>query len=217
MLKEKKILKKKLNNFYSEIFEKELIKEIAENGILRLIPKGELLIDIGDELTHTPLVLDGTIKVMLEDNTGDDIFLYYLKNGETCAISFVNCIHRRVSIFKGIAETDTEGIFIPIEKLDEWLVKYPTWRHFIIDSYHFRLLGMVESIKNMAFLNLGERLLKYLTDKVNVMQTNILRITHEEIADDFNTARSIISRLLKEFENEGKIKLRRGRIIIKKI
>ena len=71
-------MRKKLNNFYSEIFEKDLIKEIAKYGILRLIPKGELLIDIADELTHAPLILEGTIKIMLEDNNGDDIFLYYL-------------------------------------------------------------------------------------------------------------------------------------------
>ncbi len=214
IIKEKIILRKKLEDYYSEIFEKDLINEIIEVGSLRFIPKGELLIDIGDELTHTPLIIHGAIKVMLEDKGGKEIALYYLKKGETCAISFVNCIHKSYSIFRGIAEKDTEGIFIPIQKLDEWLVKYKSWRHYIIDSYHFRLLELVHSIENLAFTHLEDRLNDYLIEKSNIMKTKILKTTHEEIARDLNTARTVVSGLLKDLENDGKIELRRGRIVI---
>ena len=214
MIKEKIILREKLEDYYSEILEKELINEIIEVGNLRFIPKGELLIDIGDELTHTPLIIHGAIKVILEDKGGEEISLYYLKKGETCAISFVNCIHKSYSIFRGIAEKDTEGIFIPLEKLDDWLVKYKSWRHYIIDSYHFRLIELVHSVENLAFTHLEERLNKYLIEKVSIMRTNILKTTHEEIARDLCTARTVVSRLLKDLENDGKLELRRGRIII---
>ena len=217
MNRDKTILKRKLEEYYSVIFEPDLLNEIIEVGSLRIIPKGELLIDIGDELTHTPLIIHGAIKVMLEDKEGEEISLYYLKKGETCAISFVNCIHKSYSIFRGIAEKDTEGIFIPVEKLDEWLVKYKSWRHYIIDSYHFRLLELVHSIENLAFTHLEDRLNEYLIEKVNIMKTNILKTTHEEIARDLSTARTVVSRLLKDFENGGKIELRRGRIIIKNV
>lgn len=211
---EKNILREKLEEYYSVIFEKELINEIIEVGILRFIFQGEMLIDIGDELTHTPLIINGAIKIMLEDKKGEEISLYYLEKGETCAISFVNCIHRSYSIFRGIAEKDTEGIFVPVAKLDEWLVKYKTWRHYIIDSYHFRLIGLVHSIENLAFTHLEDRLNEYLIDKTKIMGTNVLKTTHEEIAKDLSTARTVVSRLLKELENEGKIELRRGRIVI---
>jgi CRP/FNR family transcriptional regulator len=213
-IEEKVILREKLEDYYSEILEKELINEIIEVGSLRFIPKGELLIDIGDELTHTPLIIHGAIKVMLEDKGGEEISLYYLKKGETCAISFVNCIHKSYSIFRGIAEKDTEGIFVPLDKLDDWLVKYRSWRHYIIDSYHFRLIELVHSIENLAFTHLEERLNKYLIEKVNIMRTNILKTTHEEIARDLCTARTVVSRLLKDLEKDGKLELRRGRIII---
>jgi len=214
MSSEKTILKRKLEEYYSVIFEPDLIKEIIEVGSLKFIPKGELLIDIGDELTHTPLIVHGAIKVMLEDKEGEEISLYYLKKGETCAISFVNCIHKSYSIFRGIAEKDTEGIFVPLDKLDDWLVKYKSWRHYIIDSYHFRLIELVHSIENLAFTHLEDRLNKYLIEKVNIMRTNILKTTHEEIARDLCTARTVVSRLLKDLENDGKLELRRGRIII---
>ena len=216
MIEEKIILREKLGDYYCGIFEKELINEIIEVGSLRCIPKGELLIDIGSELTHIPLIIHGAIKLMLEDKGGEEISLYYLEKGETCAISFVNCIHKSYSIFRGIAERDTEGIFIPVQKLDKWLVKYKSWRHYIIDSYHFRLLELVHSIDNLAFMHLEDRLNDYLIEKVNIMRTNILIITHEEIARDLNTSRPVVSRLLKDLENDGKIELRRGRIVVLK-
>ena len=214
MDKEKLEIRKKLEENYAVIFEKELINEIIEVGFLRRISEGELLIDIGDELTHTPLIIFGAIKIMLEDEQGDEILLYHLQKGETCAISFVNCIHRNYSIFRGIAEKETEGVFIPVNKLDDWLVKYKSWRHYIIDSYHFRLIGLVHSIENLAFMGLEERLSKYLINKVIVMNTGVLKITHDEIAKDLNTARQVVSRLLKELETEGKIKIKRGRIVV---
>ncbi|UMB60621.1 Crp/Fnr family transcriptional regulator [Lutibacter sp. A80] len=214
MTTDKDILKDKLNDYYSTIFEKELIDEIIETGILRTIDSHELLIDIGDRMTHIPLILSGAVKIIREDDNGDEIALYFLEKGDTCAISFVNCIHKTKSMFRGITEKHTESIFIPVDKIDNWLVKYESWRRFIIDSYHMRLIEMVQSIDSLAFKKLDDRLLKYLTDKVKIMNTNILKITHQEIAADLNTSRVVVSRLLKILENEGKIKIRRNRIII---
>lgn len=214
MTTDKDILREKLNDHYATIFEEELINEIIENGILRTIDSHELLIDIGDKMTHIPLILSGAVKIIREDDKGDEIALYFLEKGDTCAISFVNCIHKTESMFRGVTEKETESIFVPVNKIDTWLVKYESWRRFIIDSYHMRLIEMVESIDSLAFMKLDDRLLKYLTDTVKVMDNNVLKITHQEIANDLNTSRVVVSRLLKILENEGKIKIRRNRIII---
>ncbi len=214
---DKVLLRDKLEDYFSEIFEKELIDEIVDLGIFRTIASGETLIDIGDNMTHVPLILKGAVKIIREDKNGDDIALYFLERGDTCAISFINCINKSRSMFRGIAEKETEGIFVPVSKIDEWLVKYKSWRHFIIDSYHMRLIEMVESIDSLAFMKLDDRLHKYLVDKVKIMQDNTLIITHQEIADDINTSRVVVSRLLKILENEGKIIIRRNRIIIENI
>ncbi|UMB53894.1 Crp/Fnr family transcriptional regulator [Lutibacter sp. A64] len=217
MTTDKDILRAKLNEYYTTIFEAELINEIIDNGILRTIDSHELLIDIGDKMTHIPLILSGAVKIIREDDNGDEIALYFLEKGDTCAISFVNCIHKTKSMFRGITEKETESIFIPVNKIDYWLVKYESWRHFIIDSYHMRLIEMVQSIDSLAFMKLDDRLLKYLNDKVKIMKNNILKITHQEIADDLNTSRVVVSRLLKILENEGKIKIKRNRIIVDNI
>jgi len=217
MTTDKEILREKLGDYYAEIFEEDLLNEIIEIGILRTIKSNELLIDIGDKMTHVPLILNGAVKIIREDKNGDEIALYFLEKGDTCAISFINCINRSKSMFRGISEKDTEGIFVPVDKIDSWLEKYKSWREFVIDSYHMRLIEMVESIDSLAFSKLDNRLYKYLTDKVKIMKDNVLIITHQEIADDINTSRVVVSRLLKVLENEGKIKIRRNRIIVDNI
>lgn len=206
------ILKQKLNDCYSKIFEKELIDEIATVGHFDEIESGKLLIDIGSDMTHIPLILEGVVKIIRKKENGEEIVLYFLERGSTCAISFVNCINNEKSIFKGVVETNMEAIFLPVEYIDEWLAKYKSWRHFIIDSYHFRLLEMVESIDGLAFMKMHQRLLKFLTDKVKINNNVDLKITHQEIADDLNTSRVVISRIIKQLHDENKIYSTRNKI-----
>ena len=217
MSTEKELIRGKLVSNYKLIFEEKLLDEIVDVGTFQRLKNEEILIDIGDEMTHIPLLTKGVVKIMRADDNGDDIVLYYLEKGDTCAISFVNCINKRKSIFKGIVKKDMEGVFIPVSLVDTWLKKYESWRHFIIDSYHLRLIEMVESIDRLAFLKLEERVYKYLTDKVAIEKDKALIITHQEIGDDLNTSRVVISRLLKRLEHEGKITIRRNKIILEEL
>ena len=217
MSTEKELIREKLVSNYKLIFEEKLLDEIVDVGTFQRLKNEEILIDIGDEMTHIPLLTKGVVKIMRADDNGDDIVLYYLEKGDTCAISFVNCINKRKSIFKGIVKKDMEGVFIPVSLVDTWLKKYESWRHFIIDSYHLRLIEMVESIDRLAFLKLEERVYKYLTDKVAIEKDKALIITHKEIGDDLNSSRVVISRLLKRLEHEGKITIRRNKIILEEL
>jgi len=204
-------LREKLNKSYSKIFEKQLIDEIVKVGHHDTIKKGGILIDIGDEMTHIPLILSGVIKILRKENN-HELALYYLEKGDTCAISFANCINKKQSVFKGIVEEDVDMILLPVDKIDKWLVKYESWRHFIIDSYHFRLLEMVESIDGLAFLKMKQRLLKYLKNIVKTTHEVNLDLTHQEIATDLNTSRVVVTRLLKELHDAGEIYSKRNKI-----
>jgi len=207
-----KLIREKLNDSFANVFEQGLLDEIAEIASYRKLESGDILIDIGDKMTHIPLIIRGIVKIMREDQNEDEILLYFLEKGDTCAISFVNCINQSKSMFRGVIEKDIECIMLPVEKIEDWIVNYKTWRHFIIDSYHNRLIEMVEAIDSLAFLKLDDRLYKYLSDKMRMIHSGDLTITHQEIADDLNTSRVVISRLLKAFERKGKIKLGRNRI-----
>ena len=206
------ILREKLNDYYSNIFEEELINEIIKVGFIDKIKSGNHMIDIGEDMTHIPLILSGVVKIIRKEKEGDELVLYFLERGDTCAISFVNCINRKKSIFKGVVEKDTGAIFLPVEKIDDWLVRFKSWRFFIIDSYHFRLIEMVESIDSLAFMNMYQRVFKYLTDKAKITRDVDLTITHQEIADDLNTSRVVVTRLLKQLHQDGKIYSTRNRI-----
>jgi CRP/FNR family transcriptional regulator len=212
-----KILREKFIKYYSPIFEEELIKQILEIGNFDKIKAGELLVDIGDDLTHIPLIFDGAVKVIRQAKEGGELALYYLKPGDTCAISFINCIESKKSVFEAVIESDLEAVFVPVDKIDEWLVKYKSWRRYIIDSYHFRLMGMLESIDDLAFKDLHERLIKYLVEKVNRSNKKTIQITHQEIANDLNTSRVVITRIMKQLQDEGKIISTRNKIKVLKL
>ncbi|MET2986578.1 Crp/Fnr family transcriptional regulator [Aureibaculum conchae] len=206
------LLREKLTSYFNVVFEEELIDEIIRVGIYKKVKKNELLLDLGDKFDKIPLILSGAIKISREDDNGDEIVLYYLEHGDTCTITFGSGLHGAKSEVRGVAEMDSEIIFIPVAKMDEWLANYKSWRTFVIDSYNTRLSEMIEAIDTLAFLKMDERLFKYLSDKVKVMGDTILKTTHQEIAQDLNTSRVVVSRLLKQLENEQKIKLFRNRI-----
>lgn len=211
---QEKIIREKLADYFSTIFEKKLIDEIVEVGFLDKFRQGEILVDIGEDMTHIPLILSGAVKILRQEKEGDELVLYFLEKGDTCAISFINCINRKKSIFKGVIENNMEAIFVPVDLIDEWLAKYKTWRYFIIDSYHFRLIEMVESIDGLAFMKMNQRLFKYLTDKAKINHDINLEITHQQIADDLNTSRVVITRLLKQLHNDGKVYSSRNKVKI---
>ena len=203
-----------LDQAYSYIFEEALLDEIAKVAIYKEFKANDYLIEIGDYIKTMPLLLSGAIKILREDENGDELLLYFLERGDTCAMTLTCCMGQSKSRIRAIAETDGAMLMIPIEKMEEWLTKYKTWRNFVFDSYNVRLNEMLEAIDTLAFMNLDERLYKYLTDKAKVIGDTEIKNTHQEIAYEMHTSRVVISRLLKALEMQGKIKLNRNKIEI---
>jgi len=206
------MLREKVTSNFGHIFESMLIDEIVQVGILKKVKENDLLLDIGQKFDKIPLVLSGAIKISREDENGDEISLYFLEQGDTCNITFGSGLNSEKSKVRGITERDSEILFIPLEKLEEWMITYKSWRNFVINSYNTRLSEMLEAIDTLAFMKMDQRLYKHLSDKVKIMESTILNTTHEQIALDLNTSRVVVSRLLKKLENEGKIKLFRNKI-----
>lgn len=205
-------MREQLKEAYHFIFEEELINEIAEVGTLKEVPAGEKIIEIGDYVKMMPLLLHGAIKIMREDKDGDELLLYFLERGDTCAMTLSCCLGQTKSEIRAVAERDTTLIMIPIDKMEEWTSKYKSWRNFVFESYHARLNEMLETIDTIAFFNMDERLMKYLKDKAKINQSEVVNNTHQQIAYDLHTSRVVVSRLLKKLELEGKIKLQRNSI-----
>jgi len=203
-----------LKNKYGHLFEDALLNEINQFGTFKDIPEGYQLIDTGQYIKSMPLLISGAIKVMRDDDDGDELLLYFLESGETCAMTLTCCLGNTKSEIRAIAELDTKLIMVPIGKMEEWTGKYKSWRNFVFESYHNRLMEMLETLDSIAFLKMDERLLKYLKDKSNITKDHIIYSTHQEIAYELHTSRVVISRLLKKLENQGKIELNRNNIKI---
>lgn len=199
---------------YGNIFEEALIKEIAEVSTFVEFEEGDRLIDIGEYIRRMPLLLTGAIKILREDRDEGDLLLYFLEKGDTCAMTLACCMGDTKSEIRAIAENKGSLAMIPVNKMEEWLGKYKSWRNFVFSSYNKRLSEMLSAVDNLAFMKMDERLLNYLKEKAKVNNSNIINNTHQEIAYELNTSRVVVSRLLKAFENEGKIKLNRNNIVL---
>ena len=206
-----------LQEAYGFLFEKELLEEIAECGSIRKIDAGERIIEFGDYVTGMPLLLNGAIKILREDGDGDELLLYFIERGDTCAMTLNCCMGQTKSEIRAVAETDTTMIMVPIAKMEEWTARFKSWRNFVFESYHNRLNEMLETIDSIAFLKMDERLLKYLIEKVRISNDNTIQITHQDIAYELHTSRVVISRLLKKLEKLGKLELHRNYILMKDI
>lgn len=195
-------------------FDEDLKKEILQYARPHHLPAGEIIMDIDQVIDNIPLVTKGTIKIMREDDEGNEILLYYLEPGHACATSITCCMSGQRSTIRAIAEEDTEYLSIPVRYSDEWMIKYKSWKNFVMNTYAERFEELLKTIDQLAFKKMDERLAKYLHDKAALHNNSEIYISHQEIASDLNTSREVISRLLKQLERIGSIKLGRNRIII---
>ncbi len=197
---------------YGNIFEDALLRNIEDVGIYKVVSEGDIIMNVGNYVRSMPLLLEGVIKILRHDDDGDELLLYFLEKGDTCAMTLSCCVGQTKSQIKAIAETDSKLIMIPIDKMESWTAEYKSWRNFVFQSYHHRFMEMLETVDTIAFMNMDQRLIKYLENKALVNQSHAIATTHQQIAYELNTSRVVISRLLKKLENDGIIELQRNNI-----
>ncbi len=193
-------------------FEKELMTEIEAVSTVKTINEGQSLMEIGQRITHMPLLISGALKIMQEDEDGEELVLYFIERGDTCAMTMNCCFGDRKSRVRAVAEIDTELLLVPTLYIDEWMAKYASWRQFILNSYNQRFTELLKALDSVAFLHMDQRLVNYLEEKSKVHATNLIKVTHQEIAYDLHTSRVVISRLLKRLEKEGFLQIHRNQI-----
>lgn len=194
------------------IFEPQLIQEIQQFGIYQSFKEGDLIMDYGKYVRMMPIVLKGTVKVYRLDENQNEILLYYLSSNESCSMAYSCCLEAKKSEVKAIAEDNVELIAIPHLKLDDWLCTYPSWKNYIMRSFNERFIELLKSIESIAFHKLDERLIAYLKEKQRLSGSSVIKASHNLIADELATSRVVISRLLKQLENDKRIILYRNEI-----
>lgn len=193
-------------------FEPELKKVLIENGVLKTFDSGEMLMQTGQNMRSTILIVEGLVKLYREGEDGNEFFMYYLQPGNACALSMICATRQETSEVMAKAIEPTKGLMIPISLMDILMKEYKTWYYFVLETYRSRFEELLTVIDNISFKSMDERLEFYLAKQCRDLNTRKLQITHSEIANDLNSSREVISRLLKKMEQRGELSLHRNYI-----
>ncbi len=200
------------NEQFKDVFEEALLEEIGEKAQFVTVPADTVILEIGQMVRVMPIVLSGSIKVSRMDDDGRELLLYYLSASEGCAMTFTCCMQQYPSEIKAVAEEESELMVFPISVMDEWIVKYATWKSFVMKTIRARFHELLKTIDQIAFQKLDERLVHYLKEKSKNTGSTLINLSHEQIAHDLATSRVVISRLLKKLEQDNKLLLYRNQI-----
>lgn len=192
----------------------ELVEKLYLNGNKKSYREGDIILDENSSIRFIPIVMKGMIKVIRTEEDGREILLYYIQAGESCIMSFLGGMHNEKSIVKAEVEEDAEILFLPVDKVSLFIKEYPEWLDYIFRLYHKRFEELLDIINAIAFKKVDERLLNLLIKKTEISQSKTIIITHEQLANELGTARVVVSRLLKQLEDTGKLKLGRNKIIL---
>lgn len=192
----------------------ELIRKLYENSIMKHYTAGSVILNENAHIRAIPIVTKGSMKVIRTEEDGREILLYYIKAGESCIMSFLGGMHNETSKVKAEVEEDAEILFLPTDKVSLFIKEYPQWLDYIFRLYHKRFEELLEIVNAIAFKKVDERLLNLLHKKAELTDNRIIAITHEQLANELGTARVVVSRLLKQLEDQGTVKLGRNKITL---
>lgn len=205
---------------YQHLFpdlETGLRQELKEHGRILQVKSGQILLQSGQNIRSTMIVLEGLVKLFRENDEGAEFFMYHLHPGDGCALSMICDRSFKTSSVTAKAVSDSVILVVPLELTENWMRQYRTWYHFVVGTYRRRYEELLETIDHIAFQNMDERLEFYLRRHRNALNTNVLEITNTQIAQELNSSREVISRLMKKLAEDGKVRLLKNGIEILKL
>lgn len=208
------ILRKVLSENFPTLKEPELIEEILKVVFIHEVEEGEILIDLGQTIENMPLLIEGTMKIVREDEDGNEIFLYYVSAGNTCAASITSGFAGQKSTIRAIVEEKATFLAVPVKYVELWMARYASWRNFILNTYNAKFEEVLKVVDLLAFKKMDDRITNYLHEKAEAHHSKILKLSHQEIAVDLHTSREVVSRILKQMEKAGLINIGRGQLTL---
>ena len=193
-------------------FEQSLLDEIASSGLVKTFEGNEYLMKTGQHFRNIILILDGIVKVYREDDEGNEFLMYYLEHGQACALSMICAAKFQASELMAKAEGKVQVIAIPLARMDEWMLRYPSWYQFVLKNYRARFEEVLQTLDHVAFRTMDERLIFHLKRYGETHKSNRFKVSITAIASELNSSREVISRLMKKLNELGIIKMDREAI-----
>lgn len=198
--------------FKDTTLQRALDKEAAR----RKLASGEVLMGIGDTIVNIPIVLSGSLRILARNEQGQERYLYHIMPGESCAMSMTCCTGHAASTVVAVVEEDAELLMVPVRHMEEWMV-FPEWRRFVVGTQTQRFTELLEAIEVVAFSRLDEQLWDYLLKRVQATGEHTVKVTHQEIAQELNSPREVITRLLHQLVQRGRVTMTRGAVTVQRI
>ena len=187
-------------------------KAVLDSASIVRLPADATAFELGGACENYLLVIQGIVRVQQTAANGREIILYRVNPGESCVLTTSCLMAKNRYPAEGITETEVKALMIPAQSFHRAMEHSPGFRTFVLDGYGQRLADLMKIIENIAFrrmdCRLAEKLLRLSEDQ------QAISITHQALAIELGSAREVISRLLKEFEHKGWIRLGRGMISV---
>lgn len=180
--------------------ERDLINELSRVSKLLSLDPGESIVEEGDYIKAFPIVIAGTIRVVRLSEEGNELLLYFIKQGEICAMALTCCMGLQKSNIRMTAEEASVILSVPVDKPEKWMSEYRTWKEYMMYSIRKRFDELLETIDFIAFKRLDERLIRFFEERYRSTGKTIFPGTHQDLALHLNSSREVISRLLRNLE-----------------
>lgn len=190
------------------LHEKDLKEVIIEHSQLLTFDKGDVIVREGQYVKVLPIVVQGSIRVF-QSSEEREILLYYVDPGQTCMMSLSSCFFDKQSPSTAIAAEDTTLLAIPARHITQWQKEYKSWNEYVIRTFRKRYDELLHTFEGVAFKHVDKRIMEYLVSRKEKTDSNLIEISHQNLANELGTTRVVISRILKQFEMNGEVKLHR--------
>jgi CRP/FNR family transcriptional regulator len=192
-----------------EPLETECLGELKKEAAEVHLPKGTLMFQPGDGCEGFGLVLGGSVRVSLESAGGRGLVLYRVRRGEICTVTASCVINDTPYPASGVVEEALTAVIVPNALFSRQIERSSVFRGFVLEIFSSRVGHLMELITQVAFNRLDQRLADRLLELGPVV-----RMSHQELAEELGTSREIVSRILESFSDEGAVSLGRRRIEI---
>jgi CRP/FNR family transcriptional regulator len=178
----------------------------------RLFPLGTVIMRPGDAITQIPIVAKGSLRILAQDPDGKERFLYHIMPGETCSMSLTCCEARKTSGILAVVEEDAELLMVPARYADEWMV-HPEWRRYVGAAQAQRFGELLETIETLGLPPHGRPALGLPGEaRPGHRRCQLLKTTHQDIAQELGSPREVVTRLLQQLQRKGLVTLSRGEV-----
>lgn len=209
MNEEKEIILRKLP-FYDKLTDLERRNVLSVSGF-REYGKGEILHDHRSDCLGLIYVKRGHVRVTMQSDEGREITLYTLSIGDSDVLS-ASCVINQITFETYMeAEEDSEVLILPASYLSDLKEQNLHVKCFILTSMADRFSDVMWTMQQILFKKADQRVAVGLIEEFEI-SGNPIRITQEQLAKKISSAREVVTRILKRFEKDGKIRQRRGTI-----